>query len=146
MSMLDIEENTRQRERLRALLARINDQDLARPLGDGWTVAGFLGHLAFWDSRALLLIKRWKQTGVKPSPVDVDGINDAMKPLLLAIPPRRIAEMAMEAATAIDKEIEVLSPDLIAQIEAQGTNFRLNRGLHRKAHMDQIETAISKFA
>jgi hypothetical protein len=41
-------------------------------------------------------------------------INDGMKPLLLAIPPRRVAEMAMEAATAIDKEIEVLSPDLIA--------------------------------
>ena len=109
-------------------------------------MAGALGHLAFWDSRALLLIKRWKQTGVKRSPVDVDAINDAMKPLLPAIPPRRVAEMAMEAATAMDEKIEVLSPDLIAQIEAQGTNFRLNRGLHRKAHVDQIETAISKFA
>ena len=146
MSGTYIEENTQQRERLRSLLARLSDQDLARPLGDGWTVAGFLGHVAFWDSRALLLIRKWKQTGIKPSPVDVDAINDAMKPLLLAIPPRRAAEKAMEAATAIDKEIEVSSPDLIAQIEAQGLNFRLNRGLHRKAHMDEIETALSKFA
>jgi len=146
MSKSDIEENTRQRERLRGLIGRVSDQDLARPLGDGWTMAGFLGHLAFWDYRALLLIKRWKQTGVSPSPVDVDAINDGMKPLLLAIPPRRVAEMALEAATATDREIEGLSSDLIAQIEAQGTNFRLNRGLHRKAHMDQIETAISKLA
>ena len=146
MSGSYIEENSQQQERLRALLVRLTNQDLARPLREGWTVAGFLGHLAFWDYRALLLIKRWKQTGVKPSPADVDVINDGMKPLLLAIPPRKIAEMAMEAATAVDREIEGLNPDLIAQIEAQGTNFRLNRGLHRKAHMDQIETAISKFA
>ncbi len=146
MSGSYIEENTQQRERLRALLARLTDQDLTRPLREGWTVAGFLGHLAFWDYRALLLIKKWKQTGVKLSPADVDVINDGMKPLLLAIPPRKIAEMVMEAATAVDREIEGLNPDLIAQIEAQGTNFRMNRGLHRKAHMDQIETAMSKFA
>ena len=146
MSRPYVEENTQTRERLRSLLNRLNDQDLARPLGDGWTVAGYLGHLAFWDYRAHLLIKRWKQTGVNPSPVDVDAINDGMKPLLLAIPPRKVAEIAMEAATAIDKEIEGLKPDLIAQIEAKATTFRLNRGLHRKAHMDQIETAISKFA
>lgn len=140
------EENNRQRERLRALLARLTDQDLTRPLEEGWTVAGFLGHLAFWDYRALLLIKRWKQTGVKPSPADVDVINDGMKPLLLAIPPRKIAEMAMEAATAVDREIEGLNPGLIAQIETQATDFRLNRGHHRGAHINDIEMGISKFA
>jgi hypothetical protein len=146
MSGAYIEENTRQRERLRALLARLTDQDLTRPLGDGWTVAGFLGHLAFWDYRALLLIKRWKQTGVKPSPADVDVINDGMKPLLLAIPPRKIAEMVMEAATAVDREIEGLNPDLITRIEAQATDFRLNRGHHRGAHINDIEAGISKLA
>jgi hypothetical protein len=144
MSGAYIEENTRQRERLRALLARLTDQDLTRPLGDGWTVAGFLGHLAFWDYRAFLLIKRWKQTGVKPSPADVDVINDGMKPLLLAIPPRKIAEMVMEAATAVDREIEGLNPDLITRIEAQATDFRLNRGHHRGAHINDIEAGISK--
>ena len=146
MSRSYVEENTEQRERIRDLLARLSDQDLALPLGDGWTVAGLLGHLAFWDHRALLLIGRWKQTGVGPSPVDVDAINDAMKPLLLSVPPRKAAEIAMETAAVIDKEMEVLSADLIAQIEAQATNFRLNRGLHRKVHMDQIEAALSKFA
>lgn len=146
MSRIFVEENNQQRERLRDLLARLTDQDLALPLGEGWTVAGVLGHLAFWDHRALLLIGRWRQTGVGPSPVDVDAINDAMKPILLAIPPRKAAEIAMEAAAAIDKEMEVLNPDLIAQIEAQATNFRLSRGHHRKAHIDQIETALLKSA
>jgi len=143
MSWSFVEENIQQGERLHSLVARLSDQDLVRPLYDGWTVAGILGHMAFWDYRALLLIKRWKQTGVKPSPVDVDAINDAMCPLLLAIPPRKVAEIALEAATAIDKEIEGLSPDLIAQIECNATTFRLNRGTHRKEHIGQIESAQS---
>ena len=82
--------------------------------------------------------------GVKqPSAMDVDVINDAMRHLLLAIPPRKAAEMALEAAAATDKEIEGLSPDLIAQIEALGSSFRLNRGKHRLEHLDQIESALS---
>jgi len=73
-------------------------------------------------------------------------INDCMKPLLLAIPPRKIAEMVMEAATAVDREIEGLNPDLITRIEAQATDFRLNRGHHRGAHINDIEAGRSKLA
>jgi len=144
MSRPFVEENNRQRERLRALIARLSDRDLTRPLYDGWTVAGILGHLAFWDYRALLLIRRWKETSVQPSPIDVDTVNDAMLPLLVAVPPRRAAEIAIEAAAAIDKEIEGLSEDLIAQIEAQATTFRLNRGTHRIEHLNQIESALAQ--
>jgi hypothetical protein len=144
MSRSFIEENAQQREKLRTLLSRLSDRELAHPLYADWTVVGVLGHLAFWDYRALVLIRRWKQMGVKePSAMDVNAINDAMRPLLLAIPPRKAAEIVLEAAAAIDKEIEGLSPDLIAQIEALGSSFRLNRGTHRLEHMDQIESALS---
>jgi len=144
MSRSFMEENAQQRDRLRTLLDRLSDRDLARPLYTDWTVAGILGHLAFWDYRAFTLIRRWKQTGAKqPSAMDVDVINDAMRHLLLAIHPRKAAEMALEAAAAIDKEIEGLSPELIAQIEAFGSSFRLNRGTHRREHIDQIESALS---
>jgi hypothetical protein len=44
------------------------------------------------------------------------------------------------------KEMEVLSPGLITQIEAQAATFRLSRGHHRKVHIDQIETALLKSA
>jgi len=137
-------ESYRQQERLRALIARLSDQDLSRPLADGWTVAAILAHLAFWDYRALLLIRRWKQTGVQPSPIDVDTVNDAMLPLLVAVPPRRAAEIAIEAAASIDKEIESLSEDLMAQIEAKATALRPNRALHRIEHLNQIESALSQ--
>jgi len=144
MSSSFIEENAQQRERLSTLLGRLSDRDLARPLYADWTVAGILGHMAFWDFRALVLLKRWKQMGVQQSAaMDVDAINDAMRPLLLAIPPRKAAGIALEAASAIDKEIEGLSPDLIAQIEAQASTFRINRAKHRLEHIDQIESALS---
>ena len=52
-------ENDAQRERLRALVRRLTDQELGRPMSAGWTIAGVLGHLAFWDQRVLVLLERW---------------------------------------------------------------------------------------
>jgi Mycothiol maleylpyruvate isomerase N-terminal domain len=49
-----IAENDAERARLRALVTRLNDADLARPMPTGWTIAAILAHLAFWDQRALL--------------------------------------------------------------------------------------------
>ena len=56
-----IAENKTQLTRLQALLAGRSDADLARPMAAGWTVAGVLGHLAFWDQRALILLEHWKR-------------------------------------------------------------------------------------
>jgi hypothetical protein len=42
-------ENTQERERLRTLVTRITDEELSLPLGEGWTIAVALAHLAFWD-------------------------------------------------------------------------------------------------
>ncbi len=142
MSRDYLEENELQRERLRGLVALLSDRDLASPLYEGWTIAGVLAHLAFWDYRALLLLRRWKQGEVKPSPMDVDIINDTMRPLLQAIPPRRAAEFALEAAAAIDKEIEDLNQGVLAQIEANPSVLRLDRGRHRREHIGQIESAL----
>ena len=62
--------NTATRERLQALLAHIDDEELARPLGDGRTIATILGHVAFWDQRILVLLERWSRGDVQPSPAD----------------------------------------------------------------------------
>src|SRR5215469_7419579 len=53
-----VDQNTRERERLRALVARLTDDDLRRPVTDRWTVADMLGHLAFWDAYALSLAEK----------------------------------------------------------------------------------------
>jgi Mycothiol maleylpyruvate isomerase N-terminal domain len=44
--------NTAERARLEAVVGRLTDADLKRPLAAGWTVAAVLAHLAFWDQRA----------------------------------------------------------------------------------------------
>ena len=53
-----VEENTRERERLRTLVERLSDVELRRPVNDYWTVAAVLGHIAFWDARALVLAEK----------------------------------------------------------------------------------------
>jgi hypothetical protein len=137
-----VAENAIQRERLRALVRRLSENDLSRPVFGEWTVAGLLAHVTFWDSRALLLLKKWKKTGVEPSPRDVDIMNDAMRPLLLAIPPRKAAELALNIAEAIDREIEELPADLTSEIESKPEHFSLDRARHRQNHIADIEAAL----
>jgi len=141
-----IEANAKGRERLYALVSELTDKELALEAGDGWTVAAMLAHLAFWDYRVLVLIMRWKKVGVGPSPIDVDGVNDAMKPLCLAIPPREAARLAIHAAEAIDAELANLPEDLKSEINVlvQEGKFRLNRSIHRNEHLDQIERALAE--
>ena len=84
-----IAENEAERERLKGLLQRLSDEELSRPMPAGWTVAAVLAHMAFWDARALSLMDKWAR-GVVPSaadyePEDIDWINDASKPLCLAL-------------------------------------------------------------
>src|SRR3990172_1285410 len=62
--------NAREGLRLKALVARLSDADLGRPVGHGWTVADTLVHLAFWDLRAVTLIDRCEKECVKASPAD----------------------------------------------------------------------------
>jgi hypothetical protein len=136
-------ENTRERERVRRLVDRITDKELSWPMWEGWTIAAALAHLAFWDQRALVLMKKWKISGVVSSPIDDDVTNDSILPLCLAIPPRAAARLAVNAAEAIDLEIEKAGEDLIGDIWQLGERFRLYRSDHRKVHLDQIESLLT---
>ena len=50
-----IAENDRERRRLEALADKFDDAGLSRAMPAGWTVAGVLAHLAFWDQRIVVL-------------------------------------------------------------------------------------------
>ena len=136
------DENTASRRRLQSLVRRLSDEDLARSTSDGWTVAALLAHLAFWDQRVLALLRRWKAKGVDESPVDPDAINDALKPLCLALDPRVAAELCLSSAEAVDAELEAITAELVAQIQASPTHFRFNRALHRNDHLNEIESHV----
>ena len=53
-----VEANTRQRERLRVLVERLDDEALSAPVNEYWTVAGVLGHMAYWDLRFQTLAEK----------------------------------------------------------------------------------------
>jgi hypothetical protein len=142
-----VAQNRAQLDRLRALVGRLSDQDLSRPMPGGWTVASVLGHVAFWDQRSLDLLERWTRDGKEPGTmreVDVDWINDATKPLLLAIPPRRAAELTLSIAEAVDRVVERLPDDIVARNTGAGRLVNLTRAEHRAEHLDEIEQILGK--
>lgn len=138
-----VEENARESKRLRFLVESMSDEQLSLPLGEDWTVAVALAHLAFWDQRSMVLIRRWNHTGVvEPSPIDIEVINDALLPQWLLLPPRKAANLAVLSAETIDRELEETSLEMIEQIVAIEGNSRVYRSIHRKMHLDQIEALI----
>jgi hypothetical protein len=141
-----IAENNAERERLKALVERLSDEELSRPMAAGWTVAGVLAHMAIWDGRGLYLMNKWSN-GIAPSPADhepedVGWVNDATKPLCLALPPRAAAQLALQLAEETDQRVEALPDELLAQIMAVGQPFNLSRADHRKEHLDEIESYL----
>ena len=135
-------ENTHERQRLRTLIARLSDDDLKRPLPNGWTVAITLAHLAFWDRQRLALLKHWERNGVQPAPVDADTTNEAVSVLAAVLLPRTAAQLALDAAEAIDQALEQLSADMLSAIEAGGESRLLRRAVHRGHHLERIEQAL----
>jgi sulfite reductase beta subunit-like hemoprotein len=138
-----VEQNTRERERLRALVARLGDDELRSHVNQHWTVAGVLGHIAFWDARALALADKLER-GVpfSPSdaePEDVDWINDATHPLIHAIEPGEAARLAVRLAEETDRRVASLASD---RMWPNDSPLNPLRATHRAEHLDEIEAAL----
>ncbi len=138
--------NDRERQRLEALVDKLDDAALSRAMPAGWTVAAVLAHLAFWDQRIIVLIDLLKRGAKIPleDPVEVEWINDAAKPAQLALPPRRAATLAIETARATDRAVATLSDELLARNTAAGGPINLLRAQHRREHLDEIEQMLAR--
>jgi hypothetical protein len=139
-----IEENAASRQKLAALANGLSDEDLSLTTSYGWSVAALFGHLAWWDQRVLVLLRRWKEHGLDDSPVDSQMINDALRPLCHALDPRTAVSLCLASAEETDAEIAGTTEDLIAEIEASPTHFRFNRALHRYDHIKDVEALIGE--
>lgn len=136
--------NERERRRLEALVAKLDDAALSRAMPAGWTVSGVLAHLAFYDQRIVILVDHLKkgETVRDINHDDVDLVNDAAKPTQLALPPRKAADVAVAAARAADGAVESLTDEQLAKNAALGTPIYLKRADHRREHLDEIERAL----
>jgi hypothetical protein len=87
-----------------------------------------LAHFTFWDQRVLVLLRRWKERGFDPSPVNALAVNEALLPRCTTLDPHSAAE-------AINGQLEALSPESFerfhAHAQATSTRFRMNRSLCR---------------
>jgi hypothetical protein len=137
-----IASNAESRGRLKELTGRLSAADLGREVGDGWTIATVLAHLAFWDRRALGTLRKWQRTGTQPPGADPEVLNEALAAEWELLPPRETARLAIEAAERLDAAIEAAGPDLVAAIQASGNTRQLSRIGHRTEHVEQIERAL----
>lgn len=142
------QQNAESRQRLQSLIHGLSDNDLACTTDYGWTVAALLAHLAFWDHRMSNILKRWQTEGLDPSEIDSAAVNDSLRVISHALDPHTAAELAISAADKIDSELETLTEDFVKKLEehaaATNTQFRMNRSLHRNAHIDDIEALLKQ--
>src|SRR5215213_9199341 len=105
-------ENAESYQRLKSLVHRLTDTDLALSTEYGWTVAALLAHLAFWDQRVLVILHRWLQEGFDASPMDAQVVNDSLKVICHALEPRAAVELCLTYAEAADTEFDKLTAEL----------------------------------
>ena len=137
-----IEVNDRERARLRAFIARLDDEALAAPANETWTVAGVLGHLAYWDSRVLVLADKidrgepWVPSDAEP---EGDWLNDSTRPIIHAIAPRAAADLALRIAEETDARVAELPPDRMAPLDPDSP---IDPGEHGGEHLDELERTL----
>ena len=138
------ESNRTQTERLRRVVQRLDASGLSLRLSNGWTVAGILAHVAFWDRQRLCLMRRWAAGAECSGAYDGEVFNEAMRPLLELIPPERAAEAAVRAAEEVDAFLLAVPDEVVAAALARPDAPNLDRGSHRDGHLDQIEQALAR--
>jgi hypothetical protein len=139
-----VEANTLQRERLQSLVDSLDDEALAAPVNEYWTVAAVLGHVAYWDLRFQTLAEKidrgepWVPGDQEP---DGDWLNDSMRPLIHALAPRAAAELAVRTASEADARAAELPLDRLWPADPDSP-ISSARWEHRSEHLDEIEAAL----
>ena len=122
---------------LQAFIGRLDDDALAAPANESWTVAGVLGHLAYWDSRVLVLADKidrgepWLPSDAEP---EGDWLTDSTRPIIHAIEPRAAAELALRIAEETDARVAAVPLDRMAPRDPESP-ISPARGEHRGEYL-----------
>jgi hypothetical protein len=135
--------NRASRDRLAAVIAELGDRSI--PLAGGWTAAALLAHLAFWDGLGAARLEKYLRDR-KPMEFGSDALTEFINAAGLAqwtaAPLRAAATLATDAAIKVDRLIEGLPKDAFDAVRALHVPRVLDRSLHRKEHLDEIERAL----
>jgi hypothetical protein len=136
-----IERNRASTNRIRALATRLSDEEMLHPVGEHWTGAIALAHLAFWDRRVMYVLDKTEQDGKLFIPEIDIFVNDLSLPLWAAIPPRQAARICIETAEMLDKRLEEFPQTCIDEIYTYNKRW-IERSLHRGEHLDEVDAAL----
>lgn len=137
----DLERNARATIRLRDLVSRLDESAMSRSLGGGWTVAFALVHLAFWDVRQDVALRRFARGDEFPvEDVTTNPTLEAMAPLFDAT---AAGDMAVRAAEQLDATLEALTADQLESLRQEGFAYAIERWRHREDHVAQLESVLS---
>jgi len=136
-----IGQNRASTERIRALAARLTDEEMQTRVGEHWTVGIVFAHLAWWDRRVMYVLDMTEKDGKLFIPEIDIFVNDLSLPLWAAIPPRAAAQIAIETAETLDKRLEEYSPELLEEIYNYNKRWVI-RALHRSQHLDEADAGL----
>jgi hypothetical protein len=137
------ERNRASRQRINDLASRLSDDEMQTRVGEHWTVAIVLAHLAWWDRRVLYVLDRTEQAGQVFIPEIDIFVNDISLPLWAAIPPRAAAHLALETAVTLDQRLEAYPRPLLEAIYDYNPRWVV-RALHRGEHLAEAEAALAR--
>ena len=129
-------------DRMRDLAAGLTDEALQHPVGEHWTVAITLAHLAWWDGRVSYVLDMTEREGALFVPQIDLIVNDLSLPFWAAIPPRAAAQLSIAAAETLDERLASYPPALLEQVYAHNKRWVV-RALHRGEHLDEVAAALN---
>ncbi len=130
-------------ERIKKLAASLTDEEMQTRVGEHWTVAIALAHLAWWDRRVMYVLDMTaKNSRLFIPEIDI-FVNDLSLPLWAVIPPREAARIAIETSEDLDKRLEVYPQNLLEEIHSHNKRWVV-RALHRDEHLDEVDAALKK--
>ncbi len=130
-----VELNRQSTERMRDI-ERLSDEELLTPVGQHWTVAIMMAHLAFWDRRVLWVLDMTEREGKLVVPDVGIEVNDLSLPLWAAIPARAAVRLGIETAETLDGRLERFPEPLLEEIYQYNKRWVV-RALHRDGHLDE---------
>ena len=136
----DLQRNAEATTRLAALAEELDETDLERSLGGGWTVAFALAHLAFWDARQHFALQRYARG--EGFPPEDETVNDTLEAVALLVSASGAVSEAVSAARMVDATVAALSAGQRAALGAEGLGFAIQRWQHRDDHIAQIEAVV----
>lgn len=135
--------NRESTERIKKIISNLTEEQFQTRVGEHWTVAIALVHLAFWDRRVLATLEKTTKNG-KLSVVEIETVvNDVSLPIWETVPAKEAVKLAIETAEELDNQLENFPKDLLEEMYEHNKRLVV-RALHRNEHLDEVEAALKK--